>query len=129
MSDSVNPTAAAPRRAEYVIQYRPARDLRLDLDLGLDEDKRRILLLLALPLLFQPACFEFLRAGLKQAQPRGQEEGGQEQHVRHDRVGDAFAPRDRAANDELVLVPLFEIEMDQGNSVHHDFRVCARYRD
>src|SRR3954470_22787264 len=96
-----------------VRQFSPGRrNLCRDVQLRLDEYERPIARLFELPLLLLTGL-QFLCGRLKQSEPRPQDEGREDQYVDDDAVGNRLPAGHGAADDELVLVPFFEIEVNQ----------------
>jgi hypothetical protein len=65
-----------------------------------------------LDLLLTPLLDLFGRQ-LEQRQTRQKDDGQEQQRMDDNRKHDALAPGDRAADDELVRVPIVEIEVNQ----------------
>jgi hypothetical protein len=75
--------------------------------------------LLLLPLEFRLSALEFLWTGLEHRQLRADDERRGQQRVKDDRHHHALAPRDGAADDVFVLIPIVEIEMNHGRGADY----------
>ena len=88
--------------------------LRLEIDPGLDEDEAPVVALLLLLLQeLLTTSFQFLRGGLEEVEIGPELKPDQQHEVHNHRQQHTIPAWEGAADDVLVLVPIFEVEMYQ----------------
>ena len=87
---------------------------RLEIHTWLDEHEAALVPLLFLQTKhFLAAGLELLGAGLKQVKRGTELQPGNDEHVHYHRQQHTIPPREGAADDGLILVPILEVEMYQ----------------